>query len=75
MNQNKWTDTIHKDLHVDNVISSFQNKEDLIKFFYASRTEDFKLRSWASNYQSLREHAAQENVSENNKLIKVLVLR
>lgn len=81
LNSNKcqFTETLLNDLYVDNIISSFVNESRMLQYFEASRAlfdkAGFNLRSWTSNSQTLRELATKLNVSDKDKITKVLGLR
>lgn len=70
---------LERDLYVDNVISSFDQTDELLRYFDESRNmlsaAGMNLRSWASNEEYLRNRAADENVLDNDDVTKVLGLR
>ncbi|XP_071127721.1 uncharacterized protein [Mytilus edulis] len=74
-----FTDKLTKDLYVDNIVSSFESEEELLKYFKLVRSlfadGGFNLRSWASNSQLLQVLARTENVMDKDQLVKILGLR
>ncbi|XP_076081076.1 uncharacterized protein LOC143051991 [Mytilus galloprovincialis] len=74
-----FTEKLTKDLYVDNIVSSFESEEELLKYFKLVRSlfadGGFNLRSWASNSQLLQVLARTENVMDKDQLIKILGLR
>ncbi|XP_071141981.1 uncharacterized protein [Mytilus edulis] len=74
-----FTEKLTRDLYVDNIISSFESEEELLKYFKLVRSlfadGGFNLRSWASNSQLLQVLARTENVMDKDQLIKILGLR
>lgn len=78
-NVNDVTDIIKEDLYVDNILSSFDKEEDLLKYFHSARalmsSGGFNLRSWASNSDALNNIAKSEGVLDKDQQIKVLGLR
>ncbi|XP_060597510.1 uncharacterized protein LOC132751365 [Ruditapes philippinarum] len=73
---NPAANIITRDLYVDNVISSFQQEQDLLNYFRYARTlmseAGFNLRSWTSNSSKLCELAVAEKVLDKDKVVKVL---
>ena len=74
-----FTEKLTKDLYVDNIVSSFESEEELLKYFKLVRSlfadGGFNLRSWASNSQLLQVLARTENVMDKDQLVKILGLR
>jgi ribonuclease HI len=74
-----FTKQISKDLYVDNIISSVPDKETLMNFYKCSREffqkAGFNLRSWASNYENLRDIARTEDFIDEDTTTKVLRMR
>ncbi|XP_060588234.1 uncharacterized protein LOC132743696 [Ruditapes philippinarum] len=73
---NPAANIITRDLYVDNVISSFQQEQDLLTYFRYARAlmseAGFNLRSWTSNSSKLCEYAVAEKVLDKDKVVKVL---
>jgi len=72
-------ENLRENLYVDNVLTSFDNKDDLLKFYTESRSilsaANFNLRSWASNCHDLVTRATEDNVKDSDELVKVLEMR
>ncbi|XP_069108233.1 uncharacterized protein [Argopecten irradians] len=77
--QNEVSDTIKRDLYVDNILSSFSTENDLLQYYDVSRhllaEAGFNLRSWASNNQKLMDLASTEQILDEGNPIKILGLR
>ncbi|XP_060559098.1 uncharacterized protein LOC132719352 [Ruditapes philippinarum] len=73
---NPAANIITRDLYVDNVISNFQQEQDLLTYFRYARAlmseAGFNLRSWTSNSSKLCELAVAEKVLDKDKVVKVL---
>ncbi|KAH3712345.1 hypothetical protein DPMN_072042 [Dreissena polymorpha] len=67
---------ILQDLYVNNIISSFENEEDMIHFFHNWRkligNAGMTLRSWTSNSINLKEVVTSGCIEEKNTDVKVL---
>ena len=66
-------------LYIDNVLSSFVNEFDLLTYFTESRSlmssASMNLRSWTSNSEALRTHAAWDGVLDSDVIVKILGMR
>ncbi|XP_053403265.1 uncharacterized protein LOC123558686 [Mercenaria mercenaria] len=75
-NQCAIREQLSRDLYVDNILSSLPDHDTLMEVYHSSRDifkgAGFKLRSWASNYEILRETARSENVADDCRATKVL---
>ena len=64
---------------MDNIISSFDNDYECVKYFKQARESmknaGFNLRSWTSNSHKLKEIATQENVLDSDVKTKTLGMR
>ena len=67
---------MERDLYVDNIVSSIEDEETAIRYFYESRktmsVAEFNLRSWSSNSDKIRELAKEENVPDGDQSTKIL---
>ncbi|KAL5007291.1 hypothetical protein ScPMuIL_016097 [Solemya velum] len=67
---------LERDLYVDNVLSSFDEKQHVIGFYHESREllakGGFNLRSWNSNCENLRTVASKEGVLDTENVVKIL---
>ena len=63
-NETNFTDTLKKGLYVDNILTSFESKNELISFYRETRQlfneGGFNLRSWSCNSIILCQHASDE---------------
>ena len=70
---------IERDIYVDNVLSSFENEADLLKYFEESRKlmakAGMNLRAWNSNSAALRSQAAIDGVLDAEVPVKILGMR
>ena len=77
-NKCEFTETLVKDLYVDNIISSFSDESRMLQYFETSRSlfdkVGFNLRSWTSNSEALRDLATKRNVSDKDEMTKILEL-
>ncbi|XP_069135116.1 uncharacterized protein [Argopecten irradians] len=77
--QNEVSDTIKRDLYVDNILSSFSSENDLLRYYDFSRhlpaEAGFNLRSLASNNRKLMDLVSTEQVLDEDNPIKILGLR
>lgn len=75
-NNNRVSEILKKDLYVDNVISSFSDKDTLINFFHDTgnlmSSADFNLRPWMSNSYLLLMLAAADNILGLEEITKIL---
>ncbi|XP_053392175.1 uncharacterized protein LOC128554880 [Mercenaria mercenaria] len=75
----KASEHLRQDLYVDNVISGFQQEDELLQFYSESRellsSADFNLRSWSSNSNKLRVQAIKDSVLDLDRCPKVLGMR
>jgi transposase InsO family protein len=75
----KASEYLRKDLYVDNVISSFQQEDELLQFYNESRelmsSAGFNLRSWSSNSEKLRIQASNDLVLDKAQSPKVLGMK
>ncbi|XP_045157295.2 uncharacterized protein LOC123523710 [Mercenaria mercenaria] len=79
-NEHVWvSETLRKDLYVDNVISSFPDEGTVADYFRDTRdlmsSAGFNLRSWNSNSNRLRGLAEAEDVLDSDKVTKILGMR
>ena len=76
LNNSATTRTMERDLYVDNIVSSIEDEETAIRYFYESRktmsVAEFNLRSWSSNSDKIRELAKEENVPDGDQSTKIL---
>jgi hypothetical protein len=76
---NRASNVIARDLYVDNVISSFEQQDELLEYFDQSRKllkdAGMNLWSWSSNNAQLRTRASDENVLDTDDVTKVLEMR
>ncbi|XP_053395751.1 uncharacterized protein LOC128555938 [Mercenaria mercenaria] len=74
--QNWASKTTKNDLYVDNIISSFPEEDDLLKYFLHERdlmlSAGFNLRAWTTNSEKLKILAGSENVLDPKQTTKVL---
>ena len=77
--QSPAAEMLRRDLYVDNILSSLETEDDVLRFFYESRDlmskAGFNLRSWTSNSSQLRALATSENVHDSDISAKVLGMR
>ncbi|XP_062616210.1 uncharacterized protein LOC134277925 [Saccostrea cucullata] len=70
---------LSKSLYVDNVLTSFNDENSLMKFYKTSRVllaeAGFNLRSWNSNSTKLCDAAAEDRVLDSDNIVKILGLR
>ncbi|XP_063435728.1 uncharacterized protein LOC134716648 [Mytilus trossulus] len=75
-NENSITQTMKRDLYVDNILSSVETYDEAIAYFKDARNVmskgGFNLRSWSSNCSDLTEIAKNENLAEKNITVKIL---
>ncbi|XP_053380934.1 uncharacterized protein LOC123562061 [Mercenaria mercenaria] len=73
---NKAAEIIKRDLYVDNILSSFEEKRDLLTYFRDARDlmkcASMNLRSWSSNNSELKAIATREGVIDRDEVTKVL---
>jgi hypothetical protein len=79
-NKDNWVSRhLHRDIYVDNIISSFSQESTAVQYFQDTRTlmssANFNLRSWTSNSTTLIEMAEAENVLDKDQTSKVLGMR
>ncbi|XP_060554822.1 uncharacterized protein LOC132715774 [Ruditapes philippinarum] len=78
-NDKKASKYLRQDLDVDNVISSFQQEEQLLHFYTESRelmsSAGFNLRSWSSNSKMLQKQAINDSVIDNAQTPKILGMK
>lgn len=79
LNSCKTAEILKNDLYVDNVLSSFWDEKEMLKFYRESRDllarGGFNLRSWTSNSTELLRLAQSEKCIERDTNIKILGLR
>ena len=70
---------IKRDIYVDNVLSSFENESDLLKYFTESRSlmsnAGMNLRAWTSNSEELRTQADLDGALDSDVNVRILGLR
>lgn len=75
----KVANKLREDIYVDNVVSGSHSPSEAIEFYHAANkiieNGGFKLRSWASNCEELRDSAEQDGVLYPNSTISVLGLK
>ncbi|XP_063436092.1 uncharacterized protein LOC134717532 [Mytilus trossulus] len=75
-NPGKLSDTLEHGLYVDNILTSFDNENDVIDYYRRSRElltkSGFNLRSWNSNSPKLQEIASKEQTLDKDELTKIL---
>ncbi|XP_063447872.1 uncharacterized protein LOC134727420 [Mytilus trossulus] len=75
-NPGKLSDTLENGLYVDNILTSFDNENDVIDYYRRSRElltkGGFNLRSWNSNSPKLQEIASKEKTLDKDELPKIL---
>jgi hypothetical protein len=68
-NDKQASEYLCQDLYIDNVISIFQQEEQLLQFYSESRelmsSAGFNLRSWSSNSKMLQIQAINDSVLDN----------
>lgn len=76
VNPSDTAQVLERDLYVDNVLSSFDEKQRVIGFYHESREllakGGFNLRSWNSNCENLRTVASKEGVLDTENVVKIL---
>ena len=77
LNKENWVSGIlHRDLYVDNILTSLTDEAKAIPFFQDTRvlmsSASFNLRSWSSNSEQLRSKASNEDVLDEETPTKVL---
>ena len=79
LNPFRYSEMLKKDLYVDNILSSFNNEDELLQFYKESRQlfakGGFNLRSWSSNNTTLNNLAKSENCGDKDNVLKILGLR
>ncbi|XP_063436301.1 uncharacterized protein LOC134717737 [Mytilus trossulus] len=75
-NPGKLSDTLENGLYVDNILTSFDNENDVIDYYRRSRElltkGGFNLRSWNSNSPKLQEIASKEKTLDKDEPTKIL---
>ncbi|VDI62422.1 Hypothetical predicted protein [Mytilus galloprovincialis] len=70
---------LQRNLYVDNVLTSFTDKQSLLKFYTESRKllseAGFNLRSWNSNSTELQNVAGRDKIGDNDDIVKILGMR
>ncbi|XP_071128314.1 uncharacterized protein [Mytilus edulis] len=70
---------LQRNLYVDNVLTSFTDKQSLLKFYTESRKllseAGFNLRSWNSNSTELQNVAGLDKIGDNDDIVKILGMR
>ena len=79
-NKDNWVSShLHRDIYVDNIISSFPQECDVIDFFRDTRAlmsaANFNLRSWNSNSSAVRGIAKADSIFDNDETSKILGMR
>ncbi|KAL5009405.1 hypothetical protein ScPMuIL_014986 [Solemya velum] len=76
VNPSDTAQVLERDLYVDNVLSSFDEKQRVIGFYHESREllakGGFNLHSWNSNCENLRTVASKEGVLDTENVVKIL---
>ncbi|VDH97941.1 Hypothetical predicted protein [Mytilus galloprovincialis] len=70
---------LQRNVYVDNVLTSFTDKQSLLKFYTESRKllseAGFNLRSWNSNSTELQNVAGRDKIGDNDDIVKILGMR
>ncbi|XP_071180616.1 uncharacterized protein [Mytilus edulis] len=70
---------LQRNVYVDNVLTSFTDKQSLLKFYTESRKllseAGFNLRSWNSNSTELQNIAGRDKIGDNDDIVKILGMR